>query len=205
MNIDHVILVTRNVDACAARVLSATGLDSLAGGDHEDWGTTNRLVSVGNQYVEILGVKSLEVAEGHPIGQWVAGQSVEADRLVAVAMATDDLDQVCSRLQLTPVPGARQGSDGADISWRLAGVEAAITRGLPFFIEWTPPSTGGLPAAATRNDAAFERLDLGGDTAALTDWLGAEVPGLNLVGGDPGVREVVISTPTGSVRLPERL
>lgn len=205
MNIDHVILVTRDVDACAASVLSATGLDSLAGGDHDDWGTTNRLVPVGKRYVEILGVKSLEVAEGHPIGQWVAGQSVEADRLVAVALATDDLDQVCARLQLTPIPGGRQGSDGAELSWRLAGVEAAISRGLPFFIEWTAPLTGGLPVAATTNDAAFERLDLGGDTAALTSWIGQEVPELNLVGGDPGIREVVISTPTGSVRLPERL
>jgi len=205
MNIDHVILVTRNVDASADRVLDATGLDSLAGGDHEDWGTTNRLVPVGQQYVEILGINDLAVAEGHPIGRWVAAESAEADQLVAVALATDDLDEVCARLGLTPIPGARSGSDGADLSWRLAGVEAAISRGLPFFIEWTPPLTGGLPAAATENGATFERLDLGGDVAALTEWLGQDVPGLNLVGGEPGIREVVISTTTGPVHLNERL
>jgi hypothetical protein len=205
VKIDHVVLVTRNVDASAERVLDATGLDSLAGGDHANWGTTNRLVPVGEQYVEILGVKELAVAEGHPIGQWVARESVEADRLVAVALATDDLDQVCARLHLTPSPGARQGGDGADLSWRLAGVEAAISRGFPFFIEWTPPLEGGLPASATQNGAVFERLDLGGDVRALTEWLGQDVPGVNLVGGEPGIREVVISTPDGPVHLPERL
>lgn len=205
MKIDHVILATRNVDACATRVLDATGLDSLAGGDHEHWGTTNRLVPVGEQYVEILGVKDLAVAEGHPIGQWVAGQSAEADRLVAVALAVDDLDAICSRLGLTPMPGARQGSDGAELSWRLAGVEASMARGLPFFIEWTPPSTGGLPVSATGSGSTFERLDLGGDVAELTEWLGQDVPGLNLVGGEPGIRGVVISTPTGPVHLPEQL
>jgi len=205
MNIDHVILVTRNVDAAAERVLDATGLDSVVGGDHEAWGTTNRLVPVGEQYVEILGVKDLAVAEGHPIGLWVAGQSAEADRLVAVALATDDLDAICSRLELTPMPGARQGSDGAELSWRLAGVEASITRGLPFFIEWTPPAKGGLPIAATGNGATFERLDLGGDVAVLTEWLGEDVPGLNLVGGEPGIRELVISTADGLVRIPGRL
>ena len=205
MRIDHIILATRNVEAAAARVHEATGLNSVAGGEHADWGTTNRLVPVGEQYLEILGVKDLAVAEGHPIGLWVASRSAERDQLVAIALATDDLDSVCQRLGLTPIPGARTGSDGAKLSWRLAGVEEAIFEGLPFFIEWTPPLKGGLPDGASDTGTRFERVDLGGDVARLTGWLGQDVPGLNPVGSEPGIHEVVIATPGGSVHLGEQL
>jgi hypothetical protein len=205
MRIDHIIVVTRNVEAAAARVHTATGLGSLMGGDHADWGTTNRLVPVGDQYLEILGIKDLAVAEGHPIGRWVAGRSAERDELAAIALATDDLDSICSRLDLTPMPGGRTRSDGAQLSWRLAGVEEAISEGLPFFIEWTPPLTGGLPEGGFDTGARFDRVDLGGDIERLGEWLGEDVPNLNLVGSEPGIHEVVIATAAGSVHLGEHL
>lgn len=108
MRIDHLLLVTRDIDASAARLLADHGLGSVEGGDHPAWGTGNALVPVGDAYVELFGIRDEAAATTSPVGGWVMAQS--------------------------------------------AGGEAALGKGLPFFIQWDDPA-GGLAGGAERGRA----------------------------------------------------
>jgi hypothetical protein len=56
IQIDHVVYAVRDLDAAAERFRRAYGLGSVAGGRHAGWGTGNRIVPLGDQYVELISV-----------------------------------------------------------------------------------------------------------------------------------------------------
>lgn len=201
MRIDHVILATRDIDATATRLLRDHGLGAVPGGDHLDWGTGNSIVPAGDAYLELMGVRDLEKARTNPVGQWLLTVTAAGDKVAGVCLATDDLDDVCARLGLTATPGRRVRPDGTTVSWRMAGIEHAMTGGLPFFLSWDGESGGGETPAEGRAATGISRVRLGGDPDRLREWLGDEVPGLELVGGEPGCRSVVLETGGGPVEV----
>jgi len=83
----------------------------------------------------------------------------------------------------------------------MAGIERAMTQGVPFFISWDGESGGagspGQGVAAT----GISCVRLGGDVDGLREWIGEEVPGLEFVGGEPGCRSVTLETADGPVEL----
>ena len=54
MRIDHVIYATRDLDGATAMVEAQLGLTAVAGGRHEGVGTHNRIVPLGDGYLELL-------------------------------------------------------------------------------------------------------------------------------------------------------
>jgi hypothetical protein len=50
LRIDHVVYAVPDLDEAAVRLREAFGLDSV-GGRHERWGTANRIVPMGDQYL----------------------------------------------------------------------------------------------------------------------------------------------------------
>lgn len=202
MRIDHVILATRDIDATASRLLQTHGLGSVPGGDHPDWGTGNSIVPAGPAYLELMGIRDLEKARTTPVGQWVLSVTEAGDKVAGVSVSTDDLDAVCARLGLTATPGKRVRPDGTTLSWRSAGIDSAPMDGLPFFISWDGASGGGGVTPAEGAPATgISRVLLGGDPDRVRDWLGGDVPGLELVGGKPGCRSVNLYTSAVPVDL----
>jgi len=205
--IDHVLLATRDIDAAARRLLDRYGLASVRGGEHPQWGTGNRIVPVGDAYIEIIGITDAEVAATAPLGRWITSHTTDGDVLAGVMIEPTDFDGVCTRLGLTPIPGMRDLADGTSVSWRLAGLAEAMAQTIPCFISWDSRK-GRLGSEAPQGGVSatgIAWLELGGDAQAVTAWLGDEVvPGLRLVGGPPGIRALAISTPDGPVVLPER-
>jgi len=84
MRIDHVILATRDIDATATRLLRDHGLGAVGGGDHADWGTGNSIVPAGPAYLELMGIRDLERAKTHPVGQSLLSVTTEGDKLAGV-------------------------------------------------------------------------------------------------------------------------
>jgi hypothetical protein len=202
VRIDHVLLATADIAATADRLLAQYGLASVPGGAHPQWGTANRIVALGGPYLEIIGVTDPAVAEANPLGRWIRGQTAAGDVLAAVMVEPDDFTGVCARLSLTPTPGQRARPDGSTASWQLAGMAEALTRAVPCFIRWDSrddlfDGDGGVGATGIRE------LELGGDPAAIAEWLGGDVDGLRLVGGPPGIRRLAIDTRAGELVLPE--
>ena len=74
------------------------GLASSAGGRHPGWGTANRIVPLGETYLELVTVVDEAEAAQSAFGRWVAASRPGAP--FGWAVRTDDLDAVAARLGL---------------------------------------------------------------------------------------------------------
>ena len=132
------------------------GLASVEGGRHAGWGTANRIVPLGDTYVELITVVDEAEAAGSAFGRWVAaGIESAPGRPLGWVARTDRLDEVAARLGLAVSTGSRPAGDGRLLRWRLAGVdEAAAEPALPFFVEWGEgtPLPGRAEAAHPAGD-----------------------------------------------------
>ncbi len=171
--IDHVILPVRDLALDSAELEARYGLASVEGGRHPAWGTANRIVPLGNSYVELVAVVDNETAGRTAFGQWIAAAT--PGRLLGWAVRTDSIDDVGRRLGLPVQTGSRTTPNGAVISWRSVGANVAVHEsGLPFFIQWG----GGEPlpgSAAVRHrdgPVTLKLLSVAADQERLADWLG---------------------------------
>jgi hypothetical protein len=168
----------------AAADLELPGLASIEGGRHPGWGTANRIVPLGDAYLELVAVVDEAEAAQSAFGRWVAGAP---EGPLGWAVRTDRLDEVAARLGLAVSDGSRVRRDGRLIQWRLAGVdEAAAEPCLPFFIEWAPGTT--LPGHG--HEGRIDGLELVGDAARLRDWLGDHDLPITVRSGPPAVAAI---------------
>jgi hypothetical protein len=182
MRIDHVIYGTADLELATARVEKDLGLPVLPGGHHEGQGTHNRIVPLGNAYLELMAIDDADEAAASPIGQLLL-ERLAVERFIGWAVAVDDLAATAARLG-TPILTVRR----AGLSGNITGVEQALTEPtLPFFIQAnTRPGKGGTQE--------LTYVEVAGDQAKLARWLdGAELP-VTVVDGEPAVRAVGIGT-----------
>jgi hypothetical protein len=201
VEIDHVIIAVADLEAAAGELERRHGLASVEGGRHAGWGTANRIVPLGDAYVELITVVDEAEAAGSAFGRWVAaGLDSAPGRPLGWVARTDRLDEVVARLGLTPTAGSRPAGDGRLLRWRLAGVEQASTEpALPFFVEWgdgTPlPGRAEVrhPAGAIR----LERLDLSGDAERVTAWLGTDKVPIAVAPGPSAITAILLTGDQG--------
>jgi hypothetical protein len=208
-SIDHVVLAVADLDEAGERLRREHGLASFPGGVHADWGTGNRIVPMGDDYLELISVVDPDVGRTTVLGRALLGLTADgADRWFAVCLADTDLDATAERLRLRIEQGSRVRPDGAELRWRGAGLtEAAREPWFPFFIAWNV-QPGLHPGSATvSHDVAvtgIANVELEGDASRLRGWLGpdGDVLPLTVVEGDRGMRAVTLSTAEGtSLRL----
>jgi hypothetical protein len=138
--VDHVIYAVEELDPAAERFRDEFGLASVVGGRHPGWGTANRIVPLGREYVELVAVVDRDEATTSDFGRGVTRAVATGRRLVGWAAATNDLHGIASRLNLDADRGSRTRPDGSTLRWQLAGVAHALATGaLPFFIQWDGP------------------------------------------------------------------
>ena len=153
--IDHVVLACADPDATAAALERRLGLVATGGGRHEALGTFNRLIWLGDAYLELIGVFDTELASHSWLGRPIlaaleTGDSGPGDGgLVTWAIAVDDLAGALRWAPpdgglLGPLDGERRRPDGRLVRWRLAHPEE-VSPTAPFLIEhdlgaaeWTP-------------------------------------------------------------------
>ncbi len=199
MPLDHVIFAVADLALAARELLQSHGLVSVAGGRHPDWGTANRIVPMGDSYVELVAVADPQAAVHSSFGRWVAAAPTSdgAFRPLGWAVRTGDLTAVCNRLELLPVDGSRQADDGQVVNWVLAGVEqAAAEPSLPFFIQWgaQTPFPGRTPVRHQVGQSRISSVCVSGDVKRLASWLGEDaVPGTTRPGPPAIVSVGVVS------------
>jgi hypothetical protein len=203
--IDHAIYAVGDLDASGEQIYEREGLASVPGGRHEGWGTANRIVPLGDSYLELIAVVDADEAEGSHFGRAVQKALAEDEPLVGWVLATDDIDAVAGRLDLEVESKSRDREDGSTLSWRLAGLEAAMeSRVFPFFVGWEGPPEQHPGAADAKHDADPEGIAwmevTTDDKERLREWLGDfDDPRLRITEGDPGVSAVAIATAGGEV------
>jgi hypothetical protein len=187
--VDHVIVCLTDLNDAVAAFEGAHGVTSVEGGRHEGHGTANRLVPLGDDYVELVAVVDRGEAADRPFGAWVAEQS-RRDGADGIALRTDDIEAECGRLGIETVAMSRPAHTGEMLHWRVAGIEQTIRLGLPFFIQWDVDPRrfpGRIPVVHPGGDLALDDVEVSGDIALLRSWTG-NVPGLRVTEGVPGTR-----------------
>ena len=203
--IDHAIIAVTDPESWAVQLHDLSGLAAVSGGRHEGQGTGNWIVPLGESYLELMTVVDHAEAEQSAMGRWVLDQTRNGDRLAAVSVRTDDIDGVASRTGYAVQPMSRRNEDDEVLSWRLVGLEAAMSdEQLPFFIQWDiddaqHPGRMQVEHAVQPEDICW--VEYGGDPDRLGDWLGDHTLPVRCVDEQPGPRTVAIRTPERMVRI----
>ena len=199
--IDHVIYAVDDLDTAGAALFDREGLASVPGGRHEGWGTANRIVPLGETYLELIAVVDVEEAERSEFGRAVRRALTEDRPLVGWVLATDDIDAVAKRLDLEVEEKSRETEDGSKLSWRLAGLERASKTGaLPFFVQWDVPPEQHPGAADARHEAdprGIAWVEVCADEPdEVREWLGEDANELpvRITDGDPALAAAAIET-----------
>jgi len=186
VRIDHVIYATADLDVASALIERELGLAVQPGGRHEGVGTHNRIVALGDGYLELLAIADPEEASGTGFGRAVqAHLDRHGDGLFGWAVEVDDIAPVAERLDDAISTIRRDG-----LSAQLTGLAGSLRdRALPFFVARDP---GTLDPGAAGDGGGITRIEVAGDPARLTAWLGGATLPVHVVGGAPGVRAVAI-------------
>ncbi|HEX6843732.1 MAG TPA: VOC family protein [Actinomycetota bacterium] len=202
--IDHAVFATTDLDAAADRWAGTHGLTSTAGGSHPRWGTANRIVPLGRDYLELIAVTDPELARTTVLGRTLLGLLARGDAWFSVCVADDDIETTAARLGLDVEPGSRTRPDGQVVRWRGAGIDAPQrSLDLPFFIAWdVPPGLhpGASPPEHPCGATGIAAVEETGDAEAVRRWLGADLP-IRVRAGEPGVVAVRLATPSGELRI----
>ena len=133
LELDHVLIAVADLEAAARELEARHGLTSIEGGRHEGFGTANRIVPLGDTYLELIAVVDEAEAAQSPVGRWVA--EARRGRPLGWSVRTNRLDDVARRLELTVIPVSRATPHGRLLRGLIAGIEqAAAEPSLPFFI-----------------------------------------------------------------------
>lgn len=184
MRLDHVIYGTADLDVAQRRIETDLGLEVLPGGHHVGQGSHNRIVPLGDGYLELMAIDDPEEAATNPFGQ-ILLEVLAVERLVAWAVLVDDIQAVSER-NGTPILTVRRDTLSASVT----GVQEALREPtLPFFIG---ANARGTRPGEARAAGGLTWIEVAGDAARLRDWTGgAELP-VRVFAGEPAVRAIGI-------------
>jgi Glyoxalase-like domain len=184
MRLDHVIYGTADLDIAQQRIESELGLEVLPGGRHVGQGSHNRIVPLGDGYLELMAIHDPEEAAANPFGE-VLLEVLPVERLVGWAVLVDDIHAVAERLG-TPLLTVRRDTLGASVT----GVQEALREPtLPFFIG---ANDRGPRPGELRDAGGLKWIEVAGDEARLRDWIGGAELDVRVVAGEPAVRAIGI-------------
>ena len=192
-----------DLDEAAVRFRGEFGLDSTEGGRHERWGTANRIVPLGDQYLELVTAVDEPMAAETRFGKGVLERAARGGGWFTMAAVADDLEAVASRLGIEVGSGSRTRPDGQTVRWRMAGLDDQRREPwMPFFLtldvrdELHP---GRARAGHGVRATGLRRVEVGGDAERLRTWLGGDELPIRVTEGEPGIHRVAISTPDGEL------
>lgn len=135
--IDHVILAVPNLQEAAATYGTVLGLHVSGGGVHPHGGTANRIVVVGDAYVELISAQPGQQPHGH-VGDLLRSG---AEGCVGFALATRDIQQAAQTLRARgiavegPQPGRLETGDAFSRGWQSLRLADPPIGGMPFLIQ----------------------------------------------------------------------
>ena len=203
LRLDHLGYAVRDLDGAAVRFREELGLDSVVGGRHAGFGTANRIVPLGDQYIEIVGAVDEAEARGSAFGRSVLERTAQGDGWLVIVVTTDDVEVEAARLGLEVTTGARSRPDGSEVRWRMTGLDAPEREPwMPFFMTWDIPDElhpgrqragHGVPARG------LAWVEVGGDPERLRAWLGGQDLPIRVTDAPPGIVRAAVATTGGEI------
>lgn len=195
LRLDHLAVSAGSLDEGVEAVEAALGLPLAAGGKHAHMSTHNRLLGLGDVYLEVIAADPDAPAPSWP--RWFDLDAFTgAPRLTNWICNCDDLD---AALAVAP-SGAGVSVDLArgDLRWRM-GVPAdgklPYDGCFPALIQWLGPHPAGrLPDQGAR----LVRLEVAHpEAAALREMVPLHDPRVQIVAGPEKALRAEIDTPAG--------
>ena len=181
------------------------GFDVLDGGIHPGVGTANRIIPLGDTYLELLGVVDGPEARAGAYGRALLAAIADGDRLVRWSLRTEEIDRVAARLGLTVERRRRRRPDGVMLTWRAAGLDVALADPtLPFFMQWDRPDQypGRAPARHPNGARVIAGLSVTpSDQERFLAWTADAAAPLRHRDGAPGLWSVSVDTPDGEMLI----
>jgi hypothetical protein len=203
LRLDHVVYAVPDLDEAAIRFRERFGLDSTEGGRHERWGTANRIVPLGDQYLELVAAVDEPMAAETVFGRAVLEHAAGGGGWFTIAAVADDLDAVATRLGIEVDSGSRARPDGETVRWRMAALDDPRREPwMPFFLTWDVGQDlhpGRARAGHGVRATGIAWVEVGGDAERLRTWLGGDELPIRFVEADPGIHRVAISTADGEL------
>jgi Glyoxalase-like domain len=162
--IDHLVIAVRDPDSAVRALTESTGLVAGGGGRHEALGTYNRIIWLGDAYLELIGVFDPDLADRSWVGRPVRDILSTGEGLATWAIGTDDIDADVTRLASSgsaigrPIAGKRVRPDGEAVSWRLAAGPNLAPDAPPFLIQHDPDGAEWRPADRAARSTVPGRL-----------------------------------------------
>jgi len=135
--LDHVIIGVRDLNAATTIFRDKLGLIPSGGGVHATGGTANRIIVIGDTYLELIAV--LKPAEAQ---QSIVERLTKGEGYLNFVLTSNNIQVDSAALQARHVAtvGPKQGSltagDGRSRSWKRTDIERPdLTQHYPFLIE----------------------------------------------------------------------
>ena len=120
LGLDHLAIAVADPDAAISELAAFLGVSpGVSGGRHPSWGTRNRLLWLGDTYVELCTVADPRLAERSWLGRPTLRALASGDAAICWAIATDDLD----------LERAQMNADGANLGAAIPGGAGVRTGG----------------------------------------------------------------------------
>ncbi|MCU0826051.1 MAG: VOC family protein [Tabrizicola sp.] len=200
LRLDHLALSAERLEDGVAAVEALLGVSMAGGGQHSAMGTHNRLISLGDLYLEVIAIDPLAPAPGRP--RWFDLDRFSGPpRLTNWIVACDDLDTA-----LTTGPqgwGQPMSLTRGEYRWQMAvpaDGRLPYDAVCPALIRWQGAQhpAPALPDHGLRLSRLTVRHPL---ALALKSALGLDDPRVTFVTGAPDL-SAVIETANGPVTLP---
>lgn len=198
---DHALVAVNDLELAAADFRDRYGLESAEGGRHTGLGTANRIIPLGDTYVELIAVADEDEAARSALGRWVADTCKDGDRPAAVCLRTDDIDSVAAAIGSPPESMQRVRPDGAVLSWRLSGLESTLENpALPFFIQWDIAAEdlpGSFAEEHPNQGIRLTWVEVAATEEAIRARVGSEGPDIRTADQGAGLVAIGLTTPAG--------
>jgi Glyoxalase-like domain len=198
LRLDHVVYAVPDLDEAAVRFREEFGLDSTEGGRHERWGTANRIVPLGDQYLELVAAVDEPTAAETAFGRGVLERASGGGGWFTMAAVADDLDAVASRLGIEIGSGSRMRPDGQTVRWRMAGLDDPRREPwMPFFLAWDVPEDL-YPGRARAGHGVWAQgiawVEVAGNRERLRAWLGDDELPIHVTDGEADIPRVAVGS-----------
>ncbi len=200
LTLDHFAVACTDLAAAAADLSARLGVPLQPGGRHDRYGTHNRLLGLGDVYLELIALDPDAAPTGRPA--WFgldhfAGPARPANWICR----TDDLVRAIAAAPTDPGPAVPLTR--GDLNWRITVPDDGslpLNGAMPTLIQWGC----GIATPATRlpdSGCRLIRWQVSHPQATLVrDGLALNDPRIVFVTGDIGFR-ATIDTPAGPVDL----
>lgn len=136
-SIDHIIIGVQDLEKAAAQFGQRLGLLASGGGIHPSGGTANRIIVIGDTYLELIAVRAPAEAQPSMVARLAKGEGY-----LNVVLASDNIEAEGAAMRergvsiFGPTPGELRSADGRSRGWSRIDVEQqALAQHYPFLIQ----------------------------------------------------------------------